>query len=182
MSSYVLGADAGACLGASIYSSQEIKKTSITFNVKVLWSYYTTSRSTTDTSEKIDVDLTYCGYDALNAMSLSLHAQSGESTHEIRAAASRYMAMANALQQRLSTGLQELGITQNRTATAEQCFAAIDSGVVVELILVPFKTLRDYIEVSTGTLKAVWYFQWTRLGHCTEEQSSSIIQEFDNGY
>ncbi|KAM0425739.1 hypothetical protein ACHAPT_008987 [Fusarium lateritium] len=146
VSGYVIGADTGGCLAASASAKRTVETMAADVNVKVLWSNYTTSTSRTDIQQTCSMDLTFYGYDTLTDTNLSLQAESGKSTQDIQLAAQRCIANSNALQTRLKQRVDELGITDEGVISVEQCARAVEGGVVVELILAPFRTLKEYIQ------------------------------------
>ena len=147
---YVLGADVGACLAASNSSKRDAATITTTVNVQVLWSDFADSTSKTDIRQTCSMNLALYGYDSLGGTSHSLCAESGKPTEHIREAALEYVAKTHSLQQRLNDRIRRLGIKNGRQTNIQQCSDAIDAGVVVELILVPFKTLKEYVECLYG--------------------------------
>ncbi|RSM04554.1 hypothetical protein CEP52_006782 [Fusarium oligoseptatum] len=145
VSGYVLGADSGGCLAASASSKRTVETLTTEVNVKVLWISYTSSTSTTDIRQTCSMDLTFYGYDTLNGTNLSKQAQAGKSTQEIQLAAQGCIDNSNNLQLRLKRRMSELGIEDEGTMSVAKCSKAVEGGVVVELILTPFRTLKEYI-------------------------------------
>ncbi|RSL47246.1 hypothetical protein CEP54_013485 [Fusarium duplospermum] len=145
VSGYVLGADSGGCLAASASAKRTVETLTADVNVKILWSNYTDSTSRTDIQQTCSMDLTFYGYDTLNGTNLSQQAQAGKSTEEIQLAAQACIDNSNNLQIRLRQRTGELGIKDEGTMSVAKCLKAVEGGIVVELILTPFKTLKDYI-------------------------------------
>ncbi|KAL7932790.1 hypothetical protein V8C35DRAFT_306789 [Trichoderma chlorosporum] len=143
---YVLGADSGACLAVSSSSNMSTKTVTITVEVKVLWSEFTSTASTTDVQQSASSDLAFYGYDTLDNLNVSLSAGLGQPNDHIRAAARLYMEKTNTLQSRLKERLRELDIKQGNMTSVEQCRRAVDEGIVVELMLVPYRSLKEYVE------------------------------------
>lgn len=131
---------------ASNSAEREVETVTTTVNVEVLWEDYTDSTSKTSVKQSYQMDLAFYGYDTLDDIHLSLQAKAGQSTEHIRAAAMSCMTQSNALQARLSAQLQCLGLHDGDRTTSQLCAQAVNAGVVVELILAPFSTLKEYVE------------------------------------
>ncbi|KAL7911421.1 hypothetical protein GGI35DRAFT_492692 [Trichoderma velutinum] len=143
---YVLGADSGACLAASNAANSSTKTITTTVEVKVLWSEFTETTSSTHIQQSASSDLAFYGYDTLDNINVSLRAGLGQPTDHIREAARVCMAKTNALQSRLKERLGELDIKEGNMASVDQCRLTVDGGIVVELMLVPYRSLKQYVE------------------------------------
>lgn len=102
-----------------------------------------------------DCDVTFCGFDTLSGFQLTAHATNRQRFEEIRGEAARNVAGGLNLDKRVREVLQTLNLGRKDEVsmailTAEQCKTVCRSGVVVELLFLPYAGLRDYV-VATST-------------------------------
>ena len=142
---YVIGAASGCCLTASESSRSEAETVTTTVTVEVLWEDFADSRTVTTKRDVFNMDLALHCYDTLERVNISVRARPGTSTEDIRKAAVASVERTNTLQRRLRKRLEELEIQHGKVSSIRNCVRAAESGVVMELILMPFRTLKEYI-------------------------------------
>ncbi|KAI6780909.1 uncharacterized protein J7T54_007389 [Emericellopsis cladophorae] len=146
---YVLGADAGGCLSATSSARQQVKTMSTTVRVKALWESYTSSTCSTESHQTYSMDLAFDAYDTLAGTNVSLRAKAGEKTDEIREAALLYAQRWQALHERLERRIHEMGLEDCSLGQVSEHLDMIKAGLVVELILTPFRALGEYSRYHT---------------------------------
>lgn len=94
-------------------------------------------------------DITYCGFDTLEEYQKSAHATDQQSYVVIQAEAAGNVARGMTLDKRVNETIQKLNlgadVEEVAVLTAEQCKAICGSGLVVELLFLPYAGLRDYV-------------------------------------
>lgn len=96
--------------------------------------------------------ITYCGFDTLGGYERKAESETRQSYVEIQAEATRNVAGGMTLDKRVKEVLRSLNLgPEIRAATAltlEQCKTVCMSGLVVELLFLPYAGLRDYVTVA----------------------------------
>lgn len=98
-------------------------------------------------------DITYCGFDTLTESQKTAQAHDRQSYMELQAEATQNVARGMTLGKQIKQAVQRLNLGEDiETAilTDEQCKAVCGSGLVVELVFLPYARLRDYILATTA--------------------------------
>ncbi|OOQ91472.1 hypothetical protein PEBR_00815 [Penicillium brasilianum] len=145
---YELGADAGACISAesSTYDSEETLK--ITVTVKVLFASVSASHTESSQRHESSAKFTFSGFSTLHGeVESSPGTSSPASVADLQALqnqASAHMARVARLDQELQERMTSLGLTGGAKLPWHLCGEICRAGVVVQLLLAPFRSLVEY--------------------------------------
>jgi hypothetical protein len=154
---YVAGLRIGATnatdlsAGSSSQFSSEAKAYSVMVTVKVFcWSASTTkSGSSYESSLNNSGSITFNGYDTLSAFQSTGSANDFATTNRLLVDANANLAKGKLLQGRLGETTRGVGLTDGCYVSNEQVQSLFDAGLVIELQLLPYAKLRDYISSCT---------------------------------
>ena len=137
---YVLGAEKAVTLNIKSYDKTEKETKQITVAVKVL--FVKASKTWTDTEMRAvsDLDMDIVGYDTLEK---AFEHRSSKDRGSLTAAGNTYKTFDNAvrsLQDGVKERLRSLGLCDQAMLTGEACDKLFDSGLVRQLVLLPYRT------------------------------------------
>ncbi|MCJ1254109.1 hypothetical protein MMC24_001923 [Lignoscripta atroalba] len=147
-----LGADNATFVSMKIDDESEASDLRAVVKGKVL--FITKTMTYTESKRRFDEReawITFNGLDTLASRNESLSVMSGSAdVRRIHAVAKEYAAMAKDLEHRVDRKLKELGLDRNSTKrlTLAHINRICESGLVVELLLLPYAGLRDYLEAA----------------------------------
>ena len=136
--------------------SSEMK--SIQVEARILWAKKTWTKTTTSHSASQAYDITFSGFDTLTNFQTTSKAVDAPSYFEIRELSARNVAGGMDLDQRVLEALRNigLGISDGQVDVSEdQCQRIWSSGLVVELMFLPYSGLRDYVSATSQPLRFV---------------------------
>jgi hypothetical protein len=145
---YELGAEAGACISAesSTYDSAESRK--ITVTVKTLFGSASTSHKETFQEHQSSVKLTFSGFSTLHGEVKSYPGTPGPASVAdllaLQEGANANMARVARLDHELQERMTSLGLTGGGQLPWHLCGEICRAGLVVQLLLAPFRTLVEY--------------------------------------
>ncbi|OJJ42179.1 hypothetical protein ASPZODRAFT_147706 [Penicilliopsis zonata CBS 506.65] len=143
---YELGADAGACLSASVESSSLEERVTLTVTVKALFASESVSTTETSSSTSSSSLMTFCGYNTLapSLPAYTLRGLGGDAQLQLQQTTAAQLAKVATLDQELRGRLGGLGLADGHRLALPACAALCRSGVVVQLLLAPFRRLTEY--------------------------------------
>jgi hypothetical protein len=109
---------------------------------------YTDSKYFTDTNS--DSNLQLSGFDTLSDTHLSLQTANGAGLGSLREQAAEMALKVDQLNRRVSSKLYEFKLTDNMRVSPRTVEEIFNSGLVVEVILLPVNKLRDVISWSAS--------------------------------
>ncbi|KAF4334946.1 hypothetical protein FBEOM_11203 [Fusarium beomiforme] len=135
--------------GSSSKFSSESKAWSITVTVKVLcWSASVTkSDSSFESSAKSSATIKFNGYDTLSLTQAAEHGDNPDAHQNIIARANGNLGKGKLLQGRLKEQIYRSKLYDGCSVSHDQIKALLASGLVVEIQLMPFAKLREYISL-----------------------------------
>jgi len=151
-----IGGDTTTFLSTSSSMDLKSEMKHIQVKAKILWvskTVYDKHTSTTSTDDRCDV--TFHGFDTLSGYQKTVRATNQESYLEIQHEATQNVAWGMNLDDRAKVVLGKLGLGGDIRDTMEltegQCKTVCESGLVVELVFLPYARLRDYILATSGS-------------------------------
>ena len=142
---YQIGADAGACLTIAHLDESEQETTRITGAVKVLWVSKSVTKATSTSSNLSSDYLSFRSYDSLQQRNDEAH---GCDIGRIQQVSSECMERIEGLQMAIARRLDDLGCSETGAFDASACNQLCRSGVVVQLIMLPYCKLFEYVTLS----------------------------------
>ncbi|KAG2421937.1 hypothetical protein HFD88_005913 [Aspergillus terreus] len=144
VSSLRLGADAGVLASSSVKASEANEGLDIKATLHVLWwdvekSYHQESHTARSWSQ-----FHITAYDTLTGSNVT-DASVGKPRQEV---GQEYVAKVTSLDSRVRAKMDELGLMENQAVDLEMCRTICASGLVVEITLLPYREVRDYVMVS----------------------------------
>ena len=143
---YGLRGDAGAYLSTEEATKDTTQTTAITTSVRVL--FWSTSRTETSSkfSHEENIGLVFCGYDTLGAASEKRAVASRRIAYlkALGDQCQRFLELVNDLSGRITKKREALGLVEGHNLSFEKCKEICQSALVVQLVLMPYKCLRDY--------------------------------------
>ena len=145
---YELGADAGAQMSATNETSRSDKTITLTVTVKVLFFSASVSHTETMRSETSGSTFTFTGYN-------SLHATVAEVTTEdltaakmdiLRQNSSENLRQVACLESEARDAMSRLPLKDGHFLSLSESAAICKSGLVVQLLLAPFKRLNQFVD------------------------------------
>lgn len=135
--------------GSSSEFSSEAKSYSVTVKVKVLcWSASATkSGSSYEASASSSATIKYNGYDTLSSSNSDESGSDTRSHDRIIDKANVNLGKGKLLQGRLGEEMRKFELTDGCLVNQEQVELMIDSGLVIEIQLLPYAKLREYISL-----------------------------------
>ncbi|KAF5024856.1 hypothetical protein F66182_3095 [Fusarium sp. NRRL 66182] len=135
--------------GSSSQFSSEAKSYSITVTVKVFcWSASTTkSGSSFESSMNASATIKFNGYDTLSSAQIQESGSSTASHDKIIAKANTNLGKGKLLQGRLKEEVCKFELYDGCSVSHEQVGAMLDSGLVMEIQLMPYAKLKEYISL-----------------------------------
>ena len=138
--SYVLGAEKAVNLNIKSYEKTEKETKQITVTVKVLFIKESKTWTETEIRAVSDLNMDIVGYDTLEK---TFERRSSKDRGSLTAARNTYKTFDNAVRS-LQAGVKErvrsLGLRDKAMLTGEACDKLFDSGLVRQLILLPYRT------------------------------------------
>lgn len=141
---YVLGGDAGAYVSTDQQSRDTKTTKSVTVKVKVLFFSKSKTASCTGTTHDEEQECVFCGYDTIGDAQTAGHARNKAEILGMQASTQEYLGYVEQLPRRVMQELAKLGIVKQKQMSHTDCGKICSSGLVVQLTLMPFSTLRDY--------------------------------------
>ena len=130
-------------MSVSTDTTTEVEKKSITESVKVLFFKKSHTEETTNVSHVEHLNFTFTGYDTLEGLT-ETHKPNEGSLAQLQRASSVFLEKTNVLGDRVLQASRSLGLETGHALTIADCGRVCRSNLVVRLLLVPFKWLRDY--------------------------------------
>ncbi|MCJ1249393.1 hypothetical protein MMC30_006616 [Trapelia coarctata] len=147
LAGYKLGGDTGLMISGSNSSKKELERFGITVKVEVLFVEASTTHTKDFVTTQAGGSLKLVGYDTLDHRTWKSSEEGhGNVASKLRYQAAEVITAAQALDMRVAEKLDELGIQDGDHLNAEDCNKLTESGLVVELVLLPVGTLREVIE------------------------------------
>ena len=126
-------------------SSQDTTTTkSVTVSVKVLFFAKSHTESSTVATHNESLECFFCGYDTISASQKDGKAKNNKEYGDMRDLTQKYLGFAEYMPTRIAQELELLNIERGKKLTHTECSKVCDSGLVVQLVLMPFSYLRDY--------------------------------------
>lgn len=142
ISGFTLGGDSGAFMSVDDVTKQTTDTVTLKATVKVVFfkpKTYTTSTTKTHIDHSLKVTLS--GYDTMEGFNIRDPKISLASAQQKIV---KMVDLADDLEARVMEKLRVLGITSNRELTLSECTHLCGSGIVVGILLIPFRLLRGY--------------------------------------
>jgi hypothetical protein len=139
---FILGADSGAFMSVDDATKQVRDTVALRTTVKVCFfkaKTWATSSTTTHVDHSLVVN--FAGYDTMNDIKMS---NPKISLADAQRRILDIMELADTLETRVAIKLKDLGIEPGRKFTLSESAHLCASGVVVQVLLLPFHTLRGY--------------------------------------
>ncbi|KAF9641488.1 hypothetical protein BFW01_g1471 [Lasiodiplodia theobromae] len=153
VAAYVLGADAGALVSRSSSASTVAERLQVTVKLKVLFwtASHTESKSWSNSTSAARVSVS--AFSTLGPLRLSASAAGGSELQRLAADAKAVLASIDNVPARVEATVAELGVRPGEKAVVgeDMCDGLCDSGLVVELVLMPIETLREVQAWATST-------------------------------
>lgn len=96
-------------------------------------------------SDKSAYNLTFSGLDTLDGFEQTTKAFDQSSYAGLKAVATQNVVNGIKLRSRVADAMKEAGVSLGETLTLSQCDKLFNSGLVVEIMLLPYSRLRDYV-------------------------------------
>jgi pentose-5-phosphate-3-epimerase len=144
---YQLGGDAGACLTIAHFDQSQEEQSRITATIKVLWVKKSVTTATTTKTQLSQDFISFCGYDTLQQRNDNIH---GNELWRIQQVSSDCMERIDNLQAAVTKKLLDLGCDLDGETSFNTCTNLCDAGVVVQLILVPYARLAEYMVLTSS--------------------------------
>ena len=139
-----LGADAGLLVSRASEASTEFESIDIKGKLRILW--WDVEKSYHD--EKFSADawsnLNITAFDTLAGTNIS---DTSNSRSSLRVA-QESMGLIDNLDRRVHEKMVELGLRDHQPVDLETCHKLFASGLVVEVTLLPYRHVRDYVRAS----------------------------------
>ncbi|KAJ7700956.1 hypothetical protein B0H16DRAFT_1735988 [Mycena metata] len=148
---------AGLCLGAdnatflSSSSDKDVQSEMKDIKVQAKFLFFTKTiyeKHTDEHSDQRSFDLTYSGLDTLRAYQETTRATDEHAYDMAKARAAQSVADGQGLMARVRRVMDELQLVEKATLTREQLTQVCRSGLVVELLLMPYAGLKEYAEIT----------------------------------
>lgn len=145
---FTLGGDSGAFLSVDETTKHTTDTVALKATVKVLFfKPKTVSASTTKIHDEHGIMVKILGYDTLNNYNMS---NPRISLAEAQERISDMVEITDSMAERVTAKLKELNVEQERKLTLSECAHLCASGVVVQVLLLPFHTLRGYQQAMSA--------------------------------
>jgi len=143
---YNIGADTGLMCGESAQANSTVEKLSVKVEVTALLytDTYTDSKFFSTAGESSSFSL--AGFDTLSDLHVLENSMGGGGLNSLRQKATSLSAMADQLTSRVQAKLRNFGLYEKQALSFEMCEKICESGLVVELILLPINKLRDVVK------------------------------------
>ena len=149
---FALGGDTVAMASALSEDSSFYRKLKILLQVQFLFiTFYNTVADESEASSFTDHQESLTGYDSLSNKFVLARARNERMPEEALAEAKDLARLAHNLGSRVDKKMVEAGLLENEPLTEEVCERLFQSGLVVELILLPVAQLRDVLVWRTNT-------------------------------
>ena len=152
-----LGAETATLLSTSSSLDLQKEMKQIQVDAKVLWIKKTLYKKTsTSTRLALGWDVTFSGFDTLSALVETTTAHDQAAFDEVRTRAAVNLVKGMDLDQRVLQALASvgLGVEEGHTDVSEEQVAKLwASGLVVELMFLPYAGLRDYISATSHPVR-----------------------------
>lgn len=145
VSGYVLGADRGMMMHFNSRSRLERETTSVTVAVKVLWFEVSHTETTTEEHIQSDVDIEFCAYDTSARDISKRSSKSQDQVSDIQYLARFYGDKIVHTGSDIETTAKKMALKDEVSLSVMACNDIYTSGLVVELILLPYNTLQQYV-------------------------------------
>lgn len=144
---YRLGGDTAMLMSSSSTETKEKEVYGVTVTEDVLFFEHSDSWSKEFNAFSSESSLKLLGYDTLSATNWSEDSRGAQREAVRLLRKSRDIALSTqCLGERLSAILDEMGLGDGGELTMEQCDALTKKGLVVELVLLPLRTVRHVME------------------------------------
>lgn len=141
---YVLGGDAGAFVSLGQSSRDTTIAKSVTASAKTLFFSKTWTKNSKESIHEEGLECFFCGYDTLSASQKTGKASSKGEYARLRDLTQSFLDFVEQLPRHVMQELEQLGIAKHGQVSHAECGAICDTGLVVQLVLMPFSCLRDY--------------------------------------
>ena len=148
---YVLGGESAAMLSQSSDSSSTVEKLSLTVSVHAL--FWDASHTEEHVSMQADqhAEWNVVGFDTLTGTMESLSSGKGGTLKTVRETCLKFAALGKSLPNRVEKKIQDCGLIEGQPVSWEHCEKSCMEGLVVELIVMPWVTSREFMVWSTST-------------------------------
>ena len=148
VAAYNLGANAGVLLAAESGSTDTTDKFSVTESVKAF--FWTASHTDSHVENKYEdhINWTFVAYDTLSSVNDSQQSSNGTPLSKVSNSCSRYLDLVQRLEARVDEHLQQKALKSGTTVNLARCKDICNSGLVSQLLLLPYRALRQYREVT----------------------------------
>ncbi|KAJ7895751.1 hypothetical protein B0H13DRAFT_2338717 [Mycena leptocephala] len=155
---------AGLCLGAdnatflSSSSGKDVQSEMKDIKVQAKFFGFTKTvydKRTDKHSDECSFDITYSGLDTLRAYQETTRATDERGYEMAKARAVQSVADGQGLMARMRRVMDELQLAERATLTRDQLTEVYRSGLVVELLLMPYGGLKEYAEITTRFVPSV---------------------------
>lgn len=144
LAAYVLGGDTGILVSGSGTSKRELEKFGITVTVEVLFVEVGTTHTKDFVAAEAKSEVKFIGYDTLGHSTFNSAAGGrGLDSVAVKRQVQVYCESAKCLDVRVADKLDELDIQDGEQIDETVCRRLIESGLVVELLLLPVSSLRE---------------------------------------
>ena len=146
---FVVGAKNVALLSMDVESASEEWSLDIKITLRILWFKHTWDIHKSGVSESSSGRLTFEGYDSLAGKNDSRKASDEDAVSSMYQVALQYENWGESLQARVEDQLRALQLDSDKPTqplSYSQCHILQQSGLVVEIVLMPFAGLRDFVE------------------------------------
>jgi hypothetical protein len=151
-----LGGDSGAFVSVDQSETTTIEKTTLTVTVKVLFFKASKTVSHTDIEKVQHLAFRFAGYDTLDGVNAVVNAPEvgRDALMRTQEKCASYLTKGTELAQRAIEKLEKLGLKAEQPLSIGECENICQSGLVVQLLLVPYTNLRGYrIAVAAASQK-----------------------------
>lgn len=140
---FTLGGEAGAFMSVNTDAMTKVEQQVVTESVKGWFSTKSHTEVKMDRSHVEHLNFTFSGYDTLEGLT-ETHQPVKGSSPQLQNACSVFLEKTSILEIRLLQASRSLGLKTGHPLPLADCGKVCRSGLVVQLLLVPFKWLRDY--------------------------------------
>ncbi|KAJ7195811.1 hypothetical protein GGX14DRAFT_575364 [Mycena pura] len=150
---FFIGADTTTFLSTSSSMDLRSEMQDIEVKAKILWKTKTVYSDHSHSESAVSTyDVTYIGFDTLSAYQQHSRTTDATGYAGLKMAATRNLSGGIGLMERVKEALKNLGIDEKQATlvTEKQLQGIFSSGVVVEVMFLPYAGLRDYA-VATAT-------------------------------
>jgi|SRR5690606_736171 len=143
---YRLGAESGMMLSEAAFSTKTAERLSLTVKVKILFIKVSKTWEQFFSQASANSVFTICGYDTLSHSNINYSAAAAipGDFADIRSIAGQYESYGQDLGSRVENTMLQLGVNAEAYLQFKNCEDLCNSGLVVEVLLRPVQTLREF--------------------------------------